>query len=134
MATIQLPDGHTAELRDDELRRSDIRFVAEIMDRAMHITGNGDGEMQAHGVMVSTATTQDAIIARFLRSWTLKTGGPNHDEGEPLPITLEVVQDLPLRYYRPLATATAPAFKEALGQGDANANGAVPDPLSAGRS
>lgn len=134
MPTIPLPDGHSAEIRDPaDVRRGDVRAVAAAADKDMQVSGSQDGmQIQAGGMMLGTATMQDTVVFRFLRSWTLKTDGPNLDEGGPLPVTLDVIQDLPLRYYTPLASATRPALLEINGAGQQIANG-QPDPLSVAR-
>lgn len=101
MPTINLPDGHSAVLRDDEVRRSDARFVARAADHELQVTGDQKTQrVEAAGTLMVTATMQDAIIARFVSSWTL-----TDPSGQPLPITLETVQDLPMRYFKPLAMA-----------------------------
>ena len=127
MPTIQLPDGHTAELRDpNDVRRGDARAVAAAADKDMKVTGDGK-QMQAAGAMLGTATMQDALVARFVKSWTL-----TDDDGKPLPVTLEVVQDLPLRYYKPLAAPLIPVLVEIMGAGEEMTNG-QPPPLSVKR-
>lgn len=126
MPTIELPDGHTAEIRDPaDVRRGDVRAVAAAADKDMTLSGDGK-QLQAAGAMLGTATMQDALMVRFVKSWTL-----TDDDGQPLPITLEVVQDLPLRYYTPIAAPLVPVLAEIMGAGQ-EMNG-QPDPLSAAR-
>jgi hypothetical protein len=129
MPTIQLPDGHSAVIRDPaDVRRGDARAVAAAADKDMTVTGDKDGQhLQAAGAMLGTATMQDALVARFVTSWTL-----TDDAGRPLPITLEVIQDLPLRYYKALAAPLVPVLAEIMGAGEEMANG-QPDPLSVAR-
>lgn len=131
MPTIELPDGHTAEIRDPaDVRRGDVRAVAAAADADMKVSGDAK-QLQAAGMMLGTATMQDALMARFVRSWTLRTDGLNNDEGEPLPVTLEVVQDLPLKYYKLIAAPLLPVLQEIMGVGQ-EMNG-QPDPLSVAR-
>jgi hypothetical protein len=130
---VELPGGHSAELRDpSDVRRGDVRAVAAAADKDMAVSGDGQ-QVQAAGVMLGTATMQDALVVRFVTSWTLRADGPGNDEGEPLPVTLDVVQDLPLKYYKPLAAPLTGVLAEIMGVGDQAANG-QPDPLSAARS
>jgi hypothetical protein len=131
MPTIELPDGHSAEIRDPtDVRRGDVRAVAAAADKDMTLSGDQQGgrtQMQAVGAMLGTATMQDTVVLRFVKSWTL-----TDDDGRPLPVTLDVIQDLPLRYYNPLAAATLPALVAIQGGDQQIANG-EPDPLSVAR-
>jgi hypothetical protein len=133
MPTINLPDGHTAEIRDPaDVRRGDVRAVAAAADKDMTMSGDGK-QMQAAGAMLGTATMQDALMARFVKSWSLtgKDAPGFVEDGQSLPVSLEVVQDLPLRFYKPIAAPLVPVLAEIMGAGQ-EMNG-QPDPLSVGR-
>lgn len=135
MPRIELPDGHWAELRDPaDVRRGDVRAVAAAADRDMTLTGSGDGQrMEAAGAMLGTATMQDALMVRFVTSWSLTGREFGRDDDEPLPVTLEVVQDLPLKLYKPIAAPLLGVLAEIMG-GGGESNGQAPDPLSAAPS
>lgn len=122
MPTIELPDGHTAELRDvGDLRRGDVRFALKAADdEGINLFGAGMG-------LSGIGTLQDALIVRFVRRWSL-----TNDEGQPLEVSLAAVQDLPVKYHKPLAAVVTPALAEILGGGEAN--GQAPSPLPAGPS
>lgn len=122
MPTIQLPDGHTADLRDiADLRRGDVRFALKAADdEGINLFGAGMG-------LSGIGTLQDALIVRFVRRWDL-----TDEQGQPLEVSLASVQDLPVRYHKVLAAVVTPALQEILGGGEAN--GQAPDPLSAGPS
>lgn len=136
MPRIELPGGHHAIIRDPaDVRRGDVRAVAKAADKDMSVSGNQQ-QMQAAGMMTATATMQDVVVHRFLRSWTLQAKDVDPEERPedetPVPITLEVVQDLPLRFYNPLARPLIPALQEIQGMGQQEGNG-EPDPLSVAR-
>jgi hypothetical protein len=135
MPTIQLPDGHSAEIRaPTDVRRGDSRAVAAAGDKDLMVSGSSDGkQLQAAGAMLGTATMQDAVVFRFLKSWTLtvKDADPDSDDEGPAPITLEVVQNLPLKFYNPIAAPLLPALQKIMGAGQ-EMNG-DPDPLSVAR-
>lgn len=116
MPTIDLPDGHSAELRDiGDLRRGDVRFALKAADdEGINLFGAGMG-------LSGIGTLQDALIVRFVRSWSLKT-----DAGEPLAVSLASVQDLPVKYHKPLAAVVTPALAEILGGGEANGQAQPP--------
>jgi hypothetical protein len=122
MPTIELPDGHTADLRDvGDLRRGDVRFALKAADdEGINLFGAGMG-------LSGIGTLQDALIVRFVRRWSL-TG----DDGQPLEVSLASVQDLPVKYHKPLAAVVTPALAEILGGGETN--GQAPSPLPAGPS
>lgn len=102
---VNLPDGHHAELRDiTDLRRGDVRAAYRMADESgIDLTkGLGVGAL---------AAIQDALIVRFVRSWTI--AGPDG----VLPVTMEAICDLPLSHYQPLANATQPAFAQVVNSG-----------------
>src|SRR6266487_4436545 len=102
MPTIDLPDGHTADLRDvGDLRRGDVRFALKAADdEGINLFGAGMG-------LSGIGTLQDALIVRFVRRWDL-----TNDDGEPLEVSLASVQDLPVKYHKPLAAVVTPALAE----------------------
>jgi len=117
MPTIDLPDGHSADLRDvGDLRRGDVRFALKAADdEGINLFGAGMG-------LSGIGTLQDALIVRFVRRWDL-----TNDAGEPLEVSLASVQDLPVKYHKPLAAVVTPALAEILGGG--KQNGQSPTPL-----
>jgi hypothetical protein len=135
MPRVDLPGGHHAIIRDPaDVRRGDVRAVAAAADKDLSVSGNTQ-QLQAAGMMLGTATMQDVVVHRFLRSWTLlmKDVDPDRAEDErPAPITLEVIQDLPLRFYNAIAKPLIPALTEIQGMGGQESNG-EPDPLSVAR-
>lgn len=122
MPKVELPDGHSADLRDiGDLRRGDVRFALKAADdEGINLFGAGMG-------LSGIGTLQDALIVRFVRSWDL-----DDDDGNPLPVSLASVQDLPVKYHKPLAAVVTPALSEILGGGEQN--GQAPSPLPAGPS
>ncbi len=104
MATIHLPDGHSAELRDvGDLRRRDVKEALRVAD------AQGINLLEGLGLSGISAI-QEGLLLRFIKSWSLTNG-----EG-PLPVTIDSLQDLPLSYYRPLADAITPAMQQVLGE------------------
>ncbi len=122
MVTIELPDGHSADLRDiGDLRRGDVRFALKAADdEGINLFGAGMG-------LSGIGTLQDALIVRFVRRWDL-----TNEDGSPLEVTLASVQDLPVKYHKPLASVVTPALAEIISGGEAN--GQAPSPLPAGPS
>lgn len=122
MPKVELPDGHSAELRDvADLRRGDVRFALKAADdEGINLFGAGMG-------LSGIGTLQDALIVRFVRRWDL-----TDDDGKPLEVSLATVQDLPVKYHKPLAAVVTPALAEILGGGETN--GQAPSPLPAGPS
>jgi hypothetical protein len=107
---IELPDGNYADLRElGDLRRADVRAALKSAD---------DGSinlMEQKFGLDSIAAIQDGLLVRFIRSWSLVNG----DGASPLPVTLESVQELPLRYYQPLGAFVAPVLQEVMANGEA---------------
>jgi len=122
LPTIDLPDGHTADLRDvGDLRRGDVRFALKAADdEGINLFGAGMG-------LSGIGTLQDALIVRFVRRWSL-----TNEDGSPLEVSLASVQDLPVKYHKPLAAVVTPALAEILGGGEQN--GQMATPLPAGPS
>lgn len=105
MPTIELPDGHTAEMREeDDLRRAD--------ERAIYKMADADGIDLTKPGMDMIGALQDAMIVRFTRRWSLLNG----DGSSPLPVTLEAVKDLPLKFHRPLKTYINPLMQQIIGE------------------
>lgn len=119
MPTIQLSDDNSAEVRDvEDMRRGDIRAAFKLADLDGAAAQNGQLGMDTVGAL------QDAILTRFVVSWTLL-----NENGNPLPITMKTVKELKLRDYNPLAVAVAPVLTEVMsGQQE------TPDPTPAGSS
>ena len=114
MPTVELPDGHSAEMRDPgDLRRGDVRAAFKQVD------AQGVNLMDGLG-FDGVAALQDALLLRFIRTWTLTNG----DGVSPLPVTADALQDLPLDVFAPLAAAIAPALARTLGGAE------TPSPLS----
>jgi len=118
MPTIELPDGHTADLRDvGDLRRGDVRFALKAADdEGINLFGAGMG-------LSGIGTLQDALIVRFVRRWSL-----TNEDGSPLEVSLASVQDLPVKYHKPLAAVVTPALAEILGGGETNGQTSSPLP------
>lgn len=99
-----LPDGnrrvplygsHYAEVKfGDNLRRADERAVLKAIDESGIDLSKPGAQMV--GVL------QDSVIARLVRRWTLLG-----DDGEPLPVTVEAVENLQRSTHRALAGAVA---------------------------
>ena len=119
MPTIQLSGDHSAEVRDiEDMRRGDVRAAFKLADLDGATSQMGQLGMDTVGAL------QDAVLVRFVISWTLL-----NDNGNPLPITMKTVKELKLRDYNPLAVAVAPVLTEVMsGQQE------TPDPLSADSS
>ena len=130
MPTIDLPDGHSADLRDpNDVRRSDVRAAMRAAD-AQGIDISGGLTLDAIGAL------EDGLLPRFIVSWTLTNavaGSTNGDGTASLPITAESLQDLPLSYYQPLEMAFAPALQATIRQVTGGGQEPV-DPTSAAPS
>ena len=115
MPTIQLPDDNSAEVRDiEDMRRGDVRAAFKLADLDGANAQNGQLGMDTVGAL------QDAVLVRFIVSWTL-----TNENGNPLAITMKTIKELKLRDYNPLATAVAPVLTEVMsGQQE------TPDPTS----
>ena len=116
MPTIKLSDDHSAEVREvDDMRRGDIRAAFKLADLDGAASQNGQLGMDTVGAL------QDAVLVRFIASWTLLNA-----DGNPLPITMKTVKGLRLKDYNPLAVAVAPVLTEVMsGQQET-----TPDPTS----
>ena len=104
MPTIQLPDDNSAEVREvDDMRRGDVRAAFKLADLDGAASKDGNLGMDTVGAL------QDAVLVRFVVSWTLTNA-----DGNPLPITMKTVKGLKLRDYNPLAAAVAPVLTEVM--------------------
>ena len=104
MPTIQLSGDNSAEVRDiEDMRRGDVRAAFKLADLDGAATKDGQLGMDTVGAL------QDAVLVRFVVSWTLL-----NDDGNPLPITMKTVKGLRLKDYNPLATAVAPVLTEVM--------------------
>ena len=120
MPEVQLSDGNVAEVRDvDDMTRGDVRAAFKLADL------DGASPQAGQLGMDTVGALQDALITRFVVSWTLKDSG-----GRPLAVTMKSVKLLKLRDYKPLLAAVAPLLGEVMsGQQDA-----TPDPTPAAPS
>lgn len=106
MPRVELGGGAWAEMRDlDDLRRADIRAVFKAAD------DDGVSLMTSSFPLAATSTMQEALVVRFVRRWSLCDG-----DGNPLPVTLDTVRDMPQRQYRPLGDYVQPALAELFGE------------------
>ena len=97
------------------MTRGDIRAAFKMADLDGAAAQSGQLGMDTVGAL------QDAVLVRFVVSWTLK-----NEKGNTLPITMKTIKDLRLRDYNPLAAAVAPVLAEIIsGQQEA-----TPDPQS----
>ena len=104
MPTIELSNGNSAEVRDPEdMRRGDVRAAFKLADLDGADTQSGTLGMNTVGAI------QDAILVRFIVSWTFRNEGDN-----PVPITMKTIKELRLRDYNPLALAVAPVLTEVM--------------------
>ena len=115
MPTIKLSDDNSAEVREiEDMRRGDVRAAFKLADLDGATSATGQLGMDTVGAL------QDAVLVRFVVSWTL-----TNENGNPLPITMKTVKELKLRDYNPLAAAVAPVLTEVMsGQQE------TPDPTS----
>jgi hypothetical protein len=125
MQKINLPDGHYAEMREnDDLRRGDVRAALRAADKeSVNLMAEKFG-------LDAIASIQDSLIVRFLRHWSLQEKDVEEGGSEKsLPINVEVIQDLPLKYHQPLADVVAPLLQKVLGGGESQ-TAATKDPIS----
>jgi hypothetical protein len=115
MPEVKLSDGNTAVVRElEDMTRGDVRGAFKLADLDGVNTGTGQLGMDTVGAL------QDAILVRFVESWTL-----TDKEGKPLAVTMKTIKGLKLKDYNPLATAVAPVLGEVI-----SGSSETPDPTS----
>lgn len=116
MPEVQLSNGNVAVVKDvEDMTRGDVRAAFKLADLDGATLNQGQLGMDAVGAL------QDAVLTRFVTSWTLTDGN-----GKTLPVNMKSVRALRLRDYNPLAEACAPHLAELM-SGQAQE---IPDPTS----